>query len=82
MRGHDGGDGVRAAELAAASLRLRLADMRLEILRLRSSRRTLMALLEMETRRRQALERRVERLRGAVRALRRGRRRGADGGGG
>lgn len=55
------------AEVALARLRGRLAALRLEVLRLRASRRTLMALLEMESRQRQALEGRLERLRVRVR---------------
>jgi hypothetical protein len=62
-------------DLRTASLRARVTELRLEVLRLRASRRTLMALLEMEGRRRVALERQLARLRLIVRARRRAGRR-------
>lgn len=64
-----------ALDLRTASLRARVGELRLEVLRLRASRRTLMTLLEQEGRRRQALERDVSRLRLLTRALRQARRR-------
>jgi len=58
------------SDLVAGGLRARLAEMRLEVLRLRASRRTLMALLEMEGRRRATAERECARLRARLRAQR------------
>jgi hypothetical protein len=53
---------AESAEQAIAGLRRRLSEMRLEVLRLRASRRTLMALLEMQGRQKAVLEQRLERL--------------------
>ena len=62
------------AEAALAALRQRVGEMRLELLRLRASRRTLMALLEMQGKQKARLEARVERLRARLRGERRRRR--------
>jgi predicted RNase H-like nuclease (RuvC/YqgF family) len=60
------------------SVRRRLGELRLEVLRLRASRRTLMAVLEIERRERAVLEHRLEALRARVRGERaRARARGA-----
>lgn len=66
--------GPDSADVALAGLRSRLAEMRMQVLRLRASRRTLMALLDLESRRRCAAEARLERLRAHLRRERRGRR--------
>jgi predicted RNase H-like nuclease (RuvC/YqgF family) len=71
MKGDSGStpaaSGPDSAEVTLAGLRSRLAELRLEVLRLRASRRTLMALLEMESRQNRALEGRLERLRARLR---------------
>ncbi len=61
---------AESAEQAIAGLRRRLSEMRLEVLRLRASRRTLMALLEMQGRQKAVLEQRLERLRAQLRGER------------
>ena len=63
-----------SADAALAALRQRVGEMRIELLRLRASRRTLMALVEMQGRQKALLEARLERLRTRLRAERRRRR--------
>lgn len=70
MRGEAGGPTDDGPETTVAVLRGRVAELRLELLRLRASRRTLIALLERESRERRLLEARLERLRARLRGER------------